>query len=88
MFKKKTYEIIEMLKKCVKKNVSEEIFGSTQAMSFSDGGTKLAYITFDDTSVPSTCLQEYGTPNTMYDQHSSVFRYHYPKVYIYIYYTV
>lgn len=67
---------------------SEEIFGSNRAMWFSTRGTKLAYAAFDESSVPLAYIPHYGIPDTMYDQYSTVFKYHYPKVlhtHIYIY---
>ncbi|VVC36524.1 Dipeptidylpeptidase IV, N-terminal domain,Peptidase S9, prolyl oligopeptidase, catalytic [Cinara cedri] len=58
----------------------EEIFRSNRAMWFSGRGTKLAYATFNETLVPTVYLQYYGIPDTMYDQYSRLFNYHYPKV--------
>lgn len=49
-------------------------------MWFSGRGTKLAYAAFNETLVPTVSMQHYGVPETMYDQYSKTFDYHYPKV--------
>lgn len=49
-------------------------------MWFSAQGTKLAYAAFNETLVPTVSMQHYGIPETMYDQYSQAYDYHYPKV--------
>lgn len=49
-------------------------------MWFSNQGTKLAYAVFNEKLVPNVYLPMYGIPDTMYDQYSRIFSYHYPKV--------
>ncbi|KAE9529069.1 hypothetical protein AGLY_012023 [Aphis glycines] len=61
-------------------NVLEEIFSSNSAMWFSNTGKNLAYATFNEELVPTVYLPTYGIPDTMYDQYSKMFSYHYPKV--------
>ncbi|XP_060847595.1 venom dipeptidyl peptidase 4-like [Rhopalosiphum padi] len=59
---------------------TEEIFESNSAMWFSKRGKNLAYATFNEELVPTVYLPTYGIPDTMYDQYSRTFSYHYPKV--------
>ncbi|XP_025191243.1 venom dipeptidyl peptidase 4-like isoform X2 [Melanaphis sacchari] len=59
---------------------TEEIFESNSAMWFSNRGKNLAYATFNEKLVPLVYLPTYGIPDTMYDQYSRMYSYHYPKV--------
>lgn len=59
---------------------SEEVFGSSNAIWFSTDGTKMAYVTFDDSGVRVMRVPHYGVPgsvNYQYTQHHEI---RYPKV--------
>ncbi|CAH0629038.1 unnamed protein product [Chrysodeixis includens] len=57
----------------------EEVFGSNNAIWFSPDGSRMAYVTFDDSSVRVMKVPHYGTPgsvNYQYTQHHEI---RYPK---------
>ncbi|XP_026746174.1 venom dipeptidyl peptidase 4-like isoform X1 [Trichoplusia ni] len=57
----------------------EEVFGSSNAIWFSTDGTKMAYVTFDDSGVRVMRVPHYGVPgsvNYQYTQHHEI---RYPK---------
>ena len=43
------------------KNIAEEILGQSEALWVSPDGSKLAYITFNDSMVELITLRDYGT---------------------------
>ena len=43
-------------------NISEEILGQSEALWVSPDGSRLAYITFNDSVVELVTLREYGSP--------------------------
>ena len=43
-------------------NISEEILGQSEALWVSPDGSRLAYITFNDSKVDLVTLREYGSP--------------------------
>ena len=43
-------------------NISEEILGQSEALWVSPDGSRLAYITFNDSMVELVTLREYGSP--------------------------
>ena len=43
-------------------NISEEILGQSEALWMSPDGSRIAYITFNDSMVDLVTLREYGNP--------------------------
>lgn len=62
------------------KYILEEVFGSNAAMFFSPDGTKLAYVTFDDTNTRKFDFPIYGIPGDIQDQYPTTVTLAYPKV--------
>lgn len=62
------------------KNFPEEIFGTNNALWFSKDGTKLAYVTFDDTNVRIMRVPHYGVPGSVDAQYTKHHDIRYPKV--------
>ena len=65
-------------------NIPEEILGQSEALWVSPDGSRLAYITFNDSMVELVTMREYGSPKDSgapfgeVDQREKRFRY--PKV--------
>jgi Dipeptidyl peptidase IV (DPP IV) N-terminal region len=59
---------------------AEEVLGSNDAMWFSPDGSKLAFATFDDTSVKIMSFPYYGQADNLSFQYSVNINIHYPKV--------
>lgn len=59
---------------------TEEIFSSNSAMWFSKQGTRVAYASFNDSSVPLMQIPVYGFPGNLAYQYPSIVSIHYPKV--------
>ncbi|XP_022174012.1 venom dipeptidyl peptidase 4 isoform X2 [Myzus persicae] len=58
----------------------EEIFSSNSATWFSKLGTRVAYASFNDSSVPIMQIPVYGFPGNLAYQYPSIVSIHYPKV--------
>ena len=69
------------------KNISEEILGQSEALWVSPEGSRIAYITFNDSMVELVTLREYGSPKDSgapikeVNIREKIFRY--PKVFCY-----
>ncbi|CAG9791830.1 unnamed protein product [Diatraea saccharalis] len=57
----------------------EEVFSSSNAMWFSADGTKLAYVTFNDTEVRRMKVPHYGVPGSVDYQYTQHHELRYPK---------
>ncbi|KAL1491026.1 hypothetical protein ABEB36_011684 [Hypothenemus hampei] len=57
----------------------EEVFGSNKALWFSDDGTKLAFVRFNDTRVEAMVVPIYGEPGSLYFQYPRANLIKYPK---------
>ncbi|CAI6356937.1 unnamed protein product [Macrosiphum euphorbiae] len=58
----------------------EEIFSSNSATWFSKQGNRVAYASFNDSSVPMMQIPVYGFPGNLAYQYPSIVSIHYPKV--------
>ncbi|CAD0244225.1 unnamed protein product [Spodoptera exigua] len=57
----------------------EEVFGSSNAIWFSDDGVKMAYVTFDDSDVDVMRVPHYGIPGDVRFQYTRHHDIRYPK---------
>lgn len=60
--------------------ISEEVFGSNNALWFSSNGTNIAYATFNDTNVRVMKIPHFGVPGSLDDQYTEHRDIRYPKV--------
>lgn len=58
----------------------EEVFASNNALWFSSDGSKLAFASFDDTSVRIMRVPHYGVPGSIVYQYTYHHEIRYPKV--------
>ncbi|XP_075211314.1 dipeptidyl peptidase 4 omega [Lycorma delicatula] len=57
----------------------EEVFSSNSAMWFSNDGSKLAFVTFNDSTTPVMSIPYYGSPGNFAFQYTNMVNIRYPK---------
>ncbi|KAK1130491.1 hypothetical protein K0M31_018623 [Melipona bicolor] len=77
--KDNTWPVIVNRGLTIVRSISEEVFGSNNALWFSPSGSKLAFGYFDDSHTPIITIPFYGYPGSLTFQYTSAISIHYPK---------